>query len=169
MIRKSIICTSSAFSATVSFKDIFSHCRNRSSQSWLPWMSKFNWKWVLSRIIKNYSINIQYDDTCPSSILAFKICTTMMVTLVLKKAMMLTIMALKAVVTVIDACPSSIAASEIWSTMVNPRGASQEAAYWTPVFTLLAPLPGKTSNFVLFRQNYLEDETGQNCSKQNLH
>ena len=28
-----------------------------------------------------------------------------------------------------DTCPSSIAASEIWSTMVNPRGANQDAAY----------------------------------------
>ena len=35
-----------------------------------------------------------------------------------------------------------MAASEICSTMENPRGASQEAAYSTPVFTLLAPLPG---------------------------
>ena len=53
-----------------------------------------------------------------------------------------------------DTCPSSIAASDIWSTMVNPRGASQEAAYSTPVFTLLAPLPGKKTCFMLFRQNY---------------
>ena len=141
MIRKSIICTSSAFSATVSFNEIFSHCRNRSSQSWLPWMPKM-------RFVKNNQV-LQHQHPIWWRI-SIEHC---------KKAMMLTITALKAVVTVIDACPSSIAASEIWSTMVNPRGASHEAAYWTPVFTLLAPLPGKTNNFVLFRQNYLEDET----------
>ena len=46
-----------------------------------------------------------------------------------------------------ETCLSSMAASEIWSTILKPRGANQEAAYWTPVFTLLAPLPGKTNQF----------------------
>ena len=52
-----------------------------------------------------------------------------------------------------ETCLSSMAASEIWSTILKPRGANQEAAYWTPVFTLLAPLPWKTNSFPHFTTN----------------
>ena len=34
-----------------------------------------------------------------------------------------------------------VAASVNWSTIENPRGASQEAAYFTPDLTVAAPLP----------------------------
>ena len=53
-----------------------------------------------------------------------------------------------------ETCLSSMAASEIWSTILKPRGANQEAAYWTPVFTLLAPLPGKTNQFSQFNKTW---------------